>query len=438
MEIDKTTLADLSVFNLEETFSVFNKVNLTLTSNGKDRLQDKLCNPLNSLESIRGVQQTLRLIIHKEKQWPMQISNGTIKVVERFYETSFDPIPANPTQVTVMSYKLLHGPDFSLLKYSLIHCFDFIKGMQQMIKHFLTDETPAPMHLLLMEAQKLLHSEQLQPIVAANKAADITPAASLKLGRFLRYHYKHNIQHLLNIHAQLDAWYGMAMVVKKYDLAFPDFIETSQPFLEAKGLYHILLEKPVSYDLTMNRETNFLFLTGANMAGKSTFIKSVGTAVFLAHVGMGVPASSMSLGLFDGILSNINVIDNISKGESYFFNEVQRIKSTIQKVNDGRKWLILIDELFKGTNVQDAMKCSSTVIEGLLKIKNSLFILSTHLYEIAEALKVHPNINFSYFETSVLNDQLQFNYKLRSGISNDRLGYLILKKEGVVKMLEDL
>jgi len=99
------------------------------------------------------------------------------------------------------------------------------------------------------------------------------------------------------------------------------------------------------------------------MAGKSTFIKAVGTAVFLAHLGMGVPAKEMQLSLFDGILSNINVVDNIAKGESYFFNEVQRIKNTIIKINNKNKWLVLIDELFKGTNVQDAMKCSSTVIE---------------------------------------------------------------------------
>ena len=174
------------------------------------------------------------------------------------------------------------------------------------------------------------------------------------------------------------------------------------------------------------------------MAGKSTFIKSVGVAVFLAHTGMGVPAQKMELSLFDGLLSNINVMDNIMKGESYFYNEVQRIKATIQKVNDGRKWLILIDELFKGTNVQDAMKCSTTVIEGLIKIKNSIFILSTHLYEIGEALKIHPNICFNYFETTVTDDQLSFSYSLKEGISNDKLGYLILKKEGVVKLLEDL
>ncbi len=108
------------------------------------------------------------------------------------------------------------------------------------------------------------------------------------------------------------------------------------------------------------------------------------------------------------------------------------------KINDGRNWLILIDELFKGTNVEDAMKCSTTVIEGLRKMQNALFILSTHLYEIGEGLRQFENIQFRYFETSVEEDQLVFNYQLKEGISNDRLGYLILKREGVVKMLENL
>ena len=174
------------------------------------------------------------------------------------------------------------------------------------------------------------------------------------------------------------------------------------------------------------------------MAGKSTLIKAVGSSVFLAHMGMGVPAAHMQLTLFDGLLSNINVSDNIAKGESYFFNEVQRIKNTIYKINDGKKWLVLIDELFKGTNVQDAMKCSLAVIKGFIKMKNSLFILSTHLYEIGEELKQYPNISLKYFETDVADDQLEFSYQLKDGISNDRIGYVILKREKVVDMLEKL
>jgi DNA mismatch repair ATPase MutS len=174
------------------------------------------------------------------------------------------------------------------------------------------------------------------------------------------------------------------------------------------------------------------------MGGKSTFIRAVGISVFLAHVGMGVPASEMELSLFDGLASNIQVQDNILKGESYFFNEVQRIKNTVVKVSDGRKWLILIDEMFKGTNIEDAMNCSTAVIEGLLKVKSSLFILSTHLYEIGAALTKYPHIAFRYFETEVRDGQLYFSYQLLTGISNDRIGYLILKREKVIELLDKL
>ena len=84
------------------------------------------------------------------------------------------------------------------------------------------------------------------------------------------------------------------------------------------------------------------------------------------------------------------------------------------------------------------MKCSITVIEGLRKLNNALFILSTHLYEIGEGLKQYSSIKFSYFETHVNDGQLVFNYTLKDGISNDRLGYLILKREGVVDMFDKL
>jgi DNA mismatch repair protein MutS len=438
MEIDKTTLNDLSIFNAEDEFTIFNFIDETLTSNGKEHLKKVLRTPLNTIADINGVQETLRQIIAQQEKWPARITNGSIMVVERFYDSSIDTIPEHASTFSAYSYKLLHGPDFSLVKYSIAHCFDVIKGMQQLASNFLCDDCPTPFKKVLEEVRKLTAADQLKIIDSHNKSAELPIPQMLQLAYFILYKFKNNMKSLLQLHAKLDAWYGMAMSVKKHGLVFPELDDSPQPHIDAKGLYHILLTDPVAYNVRMNNATNFLFLTGANMAGKSTFIKSVGTAVFLAHIGLGVPASGMQLSLFDGLLSNINVIDNIAKGESYFFNEVQRIKSTILKVNDGRKWLILIDELFKGTNVQDAMKCSTAVIEGLLKIKNSLFILSTHLYEIAESLKVHPNIHFNYFETTVNDDQLFFNYQLREGISNDRLGYLILKKEGVVKMLEEL
>lgn len=438
MEIDKTTIDDLSIFNSEEEFSVFSKINQCVTIRGKEQLRRSLSKPLESADDIREVQKVLKFIIREKAHWPSLISNGTVMVVERFFESNISAIPSTPSKISAMSYKIINGHDYALVRYSVNHYFDLVKGMQQMVDHFIQPDTPELLTMILQAAQKIIGSERLSIIGKYKKSSEMPAHEMLYLGHFFRYHYKNNMISLLSIFAQLDAWYGMGMAVVKYELIFPEIVDSHQPVIDAKGLYHILLREPVPYDVALNKETNFLFLTGANMAGKSTFIKAVGSAVFLAHMGMGVPATSMRLSVFDGMLSNINVIDNIMKGESYFFNEVQRIKATVSKISDGRKWLILIDELFKGTNVQDAMKCSLSVIEGLLKIKNSLFILSTHLYEIGDDLKAHPNITFNYFETSVVNDQLNFNYQLKTGISNDRLGYLILKKEGVVKMLEEL
>jgi DNA mismatch repair ATPase MutS len=278
----------------------------------------------------------------------------------------------------------------------------------------------------------------LKELAFTKSGQEFSLKENLYYAYYLRNQYRTETIELIDMFSRMEAWYSMAMAVKTYDLKFPSFIEQEEPYLNAKGLYHILLQQPIAYDMLLQPRENFIFLTGANMAGKSTLIKSVGAAVFLAHLGMGVPAAQMELTVFDGLLTNINVADNIAKGESYFFNEVQRIKNTIYKINDGKKWLVLIDELFKGTNVQDAMKCSLTVIKGLIKIKNSLFILSTHLYEIGDELKQFPNISFKYFETKVNEDQLEFSYQLKEGISNDRIGYVILRREKVVEMLEKL
>jgi DNA mismatch repair protein MutS len=358
--------------------------------------------------------------------------------MNKFLDYDLDTPPSNAGPANALFYKWLHSGDYSIIKFSLRHFADFLRDLKKISELLLQEELPDTAKIYLERSLQLLRTPALNELSLTSKHHKFSLSESLHFGHHLFYASRGDVLELIDIFGRLDAWASMAVAVKRFELHFPEFIDTDQPQIYAKGLYHLLLQQPVAYDVEMSPENNFLFLTGANMAGKSTLIKSVGSAVFLAHLGMGVPAKEMNLTIFDGLLTNINVVDNIAKGESFFFNEVQRVKNTIQKINDGRKWLVLIDELFKGTNVQDAMKCSTVVIKGLIKIKNSLFILSTHLYEIGEELKQYPNISFKYFETSVLGDQLVFSYQLKEGISNDRFGYLILKKEKVVDMLEKL
>jgi DNA mismatch repair ATPase MutS len=236
----------------------------------------------------------------------------------------------------------------------------------------------------------------------------------------------------------LDALYSLAKAHDNYQFEFPNWVEDTKPYLAVEQAVHPLVQNAIGNDLTLSPEKNFLFLTGANMAGKSTFIKTMGIVVYLSHIGIGAPAKKITLTVMDGLITNLNIADNVVKGESYFYNEVQRIKNTVLKINDGKKNCVLIDELFKGTNILDAMKCSTQVIEGLQKLRSSIFILSTHLYEISEGLTKHNNIQFSYFETSVKDKQLHFHYHLTPGISQDRIGYLILEREGVVDLLNNL
>lgn len=437
MLIDKTTLSDLSIFDTGSGFSIFDKINFTNTSHGKDTLQRMLSTPLDSIEQVKGVQDTIRLMMLRAEEIRSGITNGTLMVIENFYLTNVDRIPPDPGSVSAFSYKLFYGPDYSLIKYSVEHVFNFLKGLKKiLVLH--EENTPAPLKNVLRRIEDHIMSADIETLLAHKKFTDLNSRQILIHGHFLRYKFKRQLLELVDLYGKLDAWNSMAIAMKKFGLAFPEFVDQEEPLISIRGLYHILLENPVPYDLHLTRENKFLFLTGANMAGKSTFIKAVGTTVFLAHTGMGVPAKNMHLTYFEGMLSNINVMDNLVKGESYFYNEVQRIKSTLTRINDGRKWLILIDELFKGTNVEDAMKCSKTVIEGLLKIPQSLFILSTHLYEIGQDLKQHPGIIFNFFETTLKDDVLTFEYRLKEGISQDRLGYLILKQEGVVDMLSKL
>jgi DNA mismatch repair protein MutS len=438
MQLDKITFNDISIFHHEEEFSIFHKLNFTKTFGGKEWLRRFFSEPHHDISRIIGTQNIIKLLIDHIDEWPTEISNGTIIMIDKFLDYNLDPIPSNANSLSSFSYKILHSQDYSMVKYSVKHFADFYRGLKKIFLLFKEINLPPQFGFYIDRIEKVLSHEAINQITTLGNEYNFTVKENLYFAYYFRNHYRNDTLEMIEVFSRLEAWYSMAVAVQTYDLHFPTFIEQEQPYLNAEGLYHILLHQPVAYDLVMHPDQNFLFLTGANMAGKSTLIKSVGSSVFLAHLGMGVPANKMNLTVFDGLLTNINVADNIAKGESYFFNEVQRIKNTIYKINDGKKWLVLIDELFKGTNVQDAMKCSLTVIRGLIKIKNSLFILSTHLYEIGEELKEVSTISFKFFETTVTDDQLEFSYQLKEGISNDRIGYVILRREKVVEMLEKL
>lgn len=438
MQIDNTTLADLGIFAKNEEESILHLLDYTKTVGGKDWLKFYIKNPHDHINKILETQAIIKKFIEKSHIFPDTITNGVMMVLDKYYESPVPSIPRNAGPLEVWFYTALNRGDYLIARYSVTHIATFIKGMFELVE-LLNDEDNVPMLQQMVDrTNKILDKPIFKKIKEHNPQRKLSASTIIAAGHYL-YKVKNEIRELENIYYKIDAWQSLAKACVAHNFSFPEIEEAAHPYITAENLWHPLLQNPVGYNFSMSKDSNFMFLTGANMAGKSTFIRAVGIAVYLANIGIGVPADKIKMSRFDGLLSNIDISDNTLKGESYFYNEVKRINKTVDKITDGKNWLILIDELFKGTNIQDAMRCSTVVIEGFRKINNGLFILSTHLYEIGEHLKKHSNIQFKYFETEVgEDDYLKFSYKLKDGISNDRLGYLILRREGVVEKLNSL
>jgi DNA mismatch repair ATPase MutS len=437
MQVDKITLQDIGLFDNEEHTGLANHLNFCKSNGGAAYLNLYLHQPLSELYKIEERQKALKALISRLSELEqMKITNGTCLIIEKFYETSFKTIPIQISLPGAYWYMFWNKADFSLIKYSVEHLVLFVQNLMDFVTLFEEEANHPILEKLVTKINKLLRHPNLELLHSRQKISN--PQEILSLGHFFLYQYKNNTNSLLEYFYELDALYSLAKAHQTYHFQFPNWMNDSQPYLEVTQAAHPLVNNAIGNNLTLSPDKNFLFLTGANMAGKSTFIKTIGIVVYLAHIGMGAPAQKITLTVMDGLITNLNVADNVVKGESYFYNEVQRIKNTVLKINDGKKYCVLIDELFKGTNIIDAMKCSTKVIEGLQKLRSSLYILSTHLYEISEQLQQYQNIQFSYFETEVKDKELYFHYHLTPGISQDRIGYLILEREGVVNLLDNL
>ncbi len=437
MQVDKITLQDIGLFDNGEYIGLASHLNFCKTNGGKAYLDHYLHQPLGSLSLIEHRQQAIQSFIHNIALVDaMKISNGTCLIIEKFFETSFKSIPTQINYTGAYWYQFWNKADFSLLKYSVEHLVIFIQSLKEWVESFEKENGNPVIEKMVANINKLVTHPMLASIDQQYKTT--SPQQILNLAYFFIYNFKNNIRSLLDYFYDLDALYSLAKAHSNYQFTFPSWVDDTKPYLSVTHAVHPLVQHAIGNDLTLSPDHNFLFLTGANMAGKSTFIKTIGIVVYLSHIGIGAPAKSITLTVMDGLITNLNIADNVVKGESYFYNEVQRIKNTVLKINDGKKNCVLIDELFKGTNILDAMKCSTQVIEGLQKLRSSIFILSTHLYEISEGLTKYNNIQFSYFETSVKEKQLHFQYHLTPGISQDRIGYLILEREGVVDLLNAL
>jgi DNA mismatch repair ATPase MutS len=150
---------------------------------------------------------------------------------------------------------------------------------------------------------------------------------------------------------------------------------------------------------------------------------------------MGVPARGVRLTPVDALFTSLNPADNLREGLSFFLAEVMRVKAAATILAEGRRALVIFDEVFKGTNVRDALDASAQVILGFARSRRSGCIFSSHLAELVEPLRESRSIQYCYFDGEIVGGQPHYAYQLREGISDKRLGLHLFMQAQVPELL---
>ena len=137
----------------------------------------------------------------------------------------------------------------------------------------------------------------------------------------------------------------------------------------------------------------------------------------------------------EALFTSLNPSDNLKAGLSYFFAEIMRVKAAATLLAEGTRSLVLFDEVFKGTNVKDALEASAEVILGFARARNSGFMFSSHLAELVDELSTNPSIRFCYFDGELRQGSPRFSYMLKEGVSDKRFGLLLLREAKVPELL---
>jgi DNA mismatch repair ATPase MutS len=215
------------------------------------------------------------------------------------------------------------------------------------------------------------------------------------------------------------------------DAVFPAFTDT---YFEIKGkaLRHPLMNREtfVKNDIHIEKHPFFRIITGANMAGKSTYLRTVGVNFVLACIGSPVCAESLTL-YPASLVTSLRTSDSLLENESYFFAELKRLKMIIDRLQAGEKLFIVLDEILKGTNSADKQKGSLALIQQFVRLQ-SCGIIATHDLHLGSLEKEFPsNIKNYCFEADIENDKLTFSYRQREGIAQNMNACFLMQQMGI-------
>ena len=444
---DDQTMTDLNLLGKYRRDSIYSLFCNVHTRAGERLLDQLFRNPLDDADAIHRRSALFRHFGQLQLSFP--ITGESFEAMENFLDEE-----GPPNLIMSMARNAYRRATASIAKAEAQEVFD--AGLRTTLQTLhtayvflgalLTGDAAGPYSEQVREAVEILNQEPLGRIMKYGATHRIMKHGGQErpglpematLDYALRTVSRDRLRRVREILVDLDVFIAVGNLgrTRGWTYAMPRPAEEDR--IHITGLRHPALERATGNDITLDAETNLLFLTGANMAGKSTFMKSFGIAVYLAHIGFPVAADSMSFSIREGLFSSINVADDLEQGHSHFYAEVLRVKNVARSVAAGKRLVVLFDELFKGTNVKDAYDGTLAVAEAFAAYRECLFIISTHIVEVGEALgRRRANILFRYLPTIMEGNKPRYTYVLREGIAADRMGMTIIGNEGILTMLK--
>ena len=242
--------------------------------------------------------------------------------------------------------------------------------------------------------------------------------------------YASEMNHWVSIIGEIEALSSLAnLAYNNEDFVFPEI--NSDYKIEFKNLSHPLLNPAtrVGND-TQFHPQSFVILTGSNMSGKSTFLRSLGINMVLSGIGSAVCASEAKVHPLP-VLVSMRLSDSLSDSESYFFAEIKRLKQIMDEL-ENQPAFVLLDEILRGTNSDDKRNGTIEVVKKIIS-KKAIGAIATHDIEVCLTTNEYPEILTNQcFEVEIQNNDLHFDYKLRNGICKNKSATFLMKKMGVI------
>jgi hypothetical protein len=245
--------------------------------------------------------------------------------------------------------------------------------------------------------------------------------------------YKSEVPDWLAVISKMEVWNSMATFAYNHPEYIYPVIKEDNTQLVATGVGHPLIpaEECVRNDIGIGAPQQFLIITGSNMSGKSTFLRSVGSNLLLGLRGMPVCAASFACSPMQ-IMTSMRIKDSIAKHTSYFQAELLRLQQIVEVLKSGERVFILLDEILKGTNSEDKLSGSRKLIEHFLQY-HCLGMIATHDLELGHMEDTYPQRIRNYcFESTIREDQLFFDYRIREGVARNKNATFLMQKMEII------